>query len=180
MKKNVLMRRYILVLAAFLISIPVFSQVKWHSFEEAVELNKEEPRKFMIDVYTDWCGWCKVMDKNTFNHDIIADYLNEKYYAVKLDAEQRDSIVYEDQVFKFVASSGSKGVHEFAYALLGGKMSYPSVVFLDEKLQGLTVEKGYIKAHRFDLILKFIGGNHYLSKNWDTWTSEYKSPIPAE
>ncbi len=173
------MRKYLLVLATVLISFPAISQVKWYSFEEAVELNKKEPRKFMIDVYTDWCGWCKVMDKNTFNNETIAAYLNEKYYPIKLNAEQRDSIVYEDQVYKFVPS-GNKGVHEFAYALLGGKMSYPSVVFLDEKLQGLTVEKGYVKAHRFDMVLKFIGGNHYKSKKWDTWTAEYQSPIPAE
>ena len=173
------MRKIFLVLFVFLLTLPAFSQVKWYSFEEAVELNKDEPRKFMIDVYTDWCGWCKVMDKNTFNNDTVAAYLNKKYYPVKLNAEQKDSIMYEGHAYKYVAS-GARGVHEFAYALLGGNMSYPSIVFLDENLQGLTVEKGYIKAQRFDMIIKFIGGNHYKSKNWNTWTSEYSSPLPAD
>ncbi len=163
---------------AFLVS-NIFAQVKWYSFEEAVKLNEKEPKKFMIDVYTDWCGWCKVMDKNTFNNEIIAKYLNEKYYPVKLNAEQRDSITFKEQTYKYVAS-GNRGVHEFAYALLGGNMSYPSVVFLDEKYNGLTVEKGYIKAQRFDMIIKFIGDEHYKSSTWEKWSTEYSSPIPVE
>lgn len=169
---------YLISFLAFLV-LSLSAQVKWYTFEEAVKLNEKEPRKMMIDVYTDWCGWCKVMDKNTFNNDIIAKYLNEKYYAVKLNAEQRDSITFKEQTFKYVPS-GNRGVHEFAYTLLGGNMSYPSVVFLDENFNGLTVEKGYIKAQRFDMILKFIGGEHYKSDTWEKWSSSYSSPIPAE
>ena len=41
------------------------SKIKWISIEEAEKLNKENPKKIMIDVYTDWCGWCKKMDKDT-------------------------------------------------------------------------------------------------------------------
>ena len=63
------------------------SKVKWYTFEEAVELNKAEQRKIFIDVYTDWCGWCKKMDATTFNSPEIAKILNEEYYAVKFDAE---------------------------------------------------------------------------------------------
>ena len=49
--------------------------VNWMSFEEAVEKSKKEKRKIFIDVYTDWCGWCKVMDKNTFSQPVIAKYI---------------------------------------------------------------------------------------------------------
>jgi thioredoxin-related protein len=173
------MKKFFFILIVAFVGMNISAQVKWYSFEEAIELNKKEPRKFMIDVYTDWCGWCKVMDKNTFNNEIIAKYLNEKYYPVKLNAEQRDTLVFKDKTYKYVAS-GNRGVHEFAYALLGGNMSYPSVVFLDEKYNGLTVEKGYIKAQRFDMILKFIGDDHYKSDSWETWSADYSSPIPAE
>src|SRR5882757_10471977 len=68
------------------------SPVKWMTFQEAVEKSKTEKRKIFIDVYTDWCGWCKVMDKNTFPDLQIAKLLNEKFYPVKLDAEQTADI----------------------------------------------------------------------------------------
>ena len=112
------------------------SVINWMTFEEAMEKNKTEPRKIFIDVYTDWCGWCKVMDKKTFSNPIIAEYMNDKYYAVKLDAEQREDIEFNGTTFKFVAQ-GSRGYHELAAALLNGKLSYPTVVFMVEEFYSL-------------------------------------------
>ena len=63
--------------------------VKWMSLEEAVEKSKTEKRKIFIDIYTDWCGWCKVMDRETFQNPCIANYLNRNYYPVKFNAEQK-------------------------------------------------------------------------------------------
>ena len=67
-------------------------KVKWYTFEEAVDLSKNNPKKLFIDVYTDWCGWCKRMDQNTFTHPVIAKYLNENFYAVKFNAESTKPI----------------------------------------------------------------------------------------
>jgi thioredoxin-related protein len=155
---------------------PVSKEVKWYSIQEAEKLNKTAPRKIMIDVYTDWCGWCKVLDKNTFQNDTIAAYLNRKYYPVKLNAEQRDSIVFQDRSYKFVPQ-GTRGYNELAATLLGGQMSYPSVVFLDEKFQGIYISKGYVEAKNFDMILKYIGGDFYNTVAWDVWSAGYQSPI---
>ena len=69
----------------------IAEKVQWMSFEEAVAKNKLEPKKIFVDVYTDWCGWCKKMDAGTFNNPVVAKYLNEKYYNVKLDAEGQGS-----------------------------------------------------------------------------------------
>src|SRR6185295_7853223 len=91
--------------------------IKWMTFEEAVEKSKTEKRKIFIDVYTDWCGWCKVMDKNTFPDPEVARLLNEKFYPVKLDAEQTADITFRGTTFKFIAQ-GNKGVHQLAAALL--------------------------------------------------------------
>ncbi|MBK7335110.1 MAG: DUF255 domain-containing protein [Saprospirales bacterium] len=63
--------------------------LKWHTWEEAVAANKKEPRKILVDVYTDWCGWCKRMDATTFQDQTVMDYLKKNFYAVKLDAEQK-------------------------------------------------------------------------------------------
>jgi thiol:disulfide interchange protein len=101
---------------------PAEGTVKWITFEEAVKKSKVEKRPVFIDVYTDWCGWCKVMDKNTFNDPEVATLLNEKFYAVKFDAEQKEDVVFNGTTFKFVPS-GSKGYHQLAAALLNNQLS---------------------------------------------------------
>src|SRR5260370_42057313 len=99
--------------------------VKWMSFEEAVEKSKTEKRKIFIDVFTDWCGWCKVMDKNTFPDPEIARILNENYYPVKFNAEQTGDVAFRGATFKFIAQ-GNRGYHQLAAALLNNQMSYPN------------------------------------------------------
>ena len=171
-------KKFIIVGFLFLSLAIDAQQVKWYTFEEAIELNKKEPRKIMIDVYTDWCGWCKVMDRNTFNDSIVSGYLNLKYYPVKLNAEQKEDIKFNDVIFKFVAQ-GARGYHELAAALLNNQMSYPSVVFLDEKIQIIHVQQGYVQPQPFDEIIKFIGGNYYKNTSWEDWKRGYKSPFAA-
>src|SRR5690606_4382796 len=67
-------------------------KINWVSIEEAERLTKEAPRKIFVDVYTDWCGWCKRMDATTFTDEAVVDYVNEHYYAVKLNAESKENI----------------------------------------------------------------------------------------
>jgi uncharacterized protein YyaL (SSP411 family) len=166
----------------FLLGFVLFSltisaqEVKWYTFEEAVELNKKEPRKIMIDVYTSWCKYCKDMDNNTFANEIIADYLNTAYYPVKFNAEQKADVSFNNYTYKYV-SQGSRGIHELAYILLQGQMSYPSTVFMNESLEIIHIQKGFVEPVLFDEILKFIGGSHYLRTPWETWRSDYKSPF---
>lgn len=152
------------------------ANVEWLSMEEALAKHEKEPRKIFIDVYTDWCGWCKKMDKATFSHPEIAAYLNEEYYAVKFDAEQREDLTFRGTTFKYI-EQGRRGYHEFAAALLQGKLSYPTVVFMDENLNLIQPIPGYMDAKQFDPILKFIGGDHYKTTPWPDFAESYQSPI---
>jgi thioredoxin-related protein len=150
--------------------------VQWITFEEAVKKTKTEKRPVFIDVYTDWCGWCKVMDKNTFNDPRVAKLLNENFYAVKFDAEQKEDVVFNGTTFKFVPS-GAKGYHQLAAALLNNQLSYPTVVFLNENLEIIQPLAGYRKAPEFHKIAQFIGEGHYKSVKWDEWEKRYASPF---
>ena len=154
------------------------SKVNWMTFEEALERSKTEKRKIFIDVYTNWCGWCKVMDKNTFSHPEVAKYLNEKFYAVKFNAEQQEDVEFRGTTFKFVPS-GRKGYHQLAAALLQNKMSYPSVVFLDEDFNMSITPPlpGYKKPQEFDTIIKYIGGNHFKETKWEDFQKTYTSKV---
>src|SRR6266542_6018061 len=75
------------------------SKAKWYTLKEAMELQKKQPRKILIDIYTDWCGWCKKMDAETFTNPVIVDYLNAHFYPVKFNAEGSDSVIFANHRF---------------------------------------------------------------------------------
>lgn len=158
---------YITICSSFKI-ISVNNTLTWLSFEQAVELQKKEPRKILIDVYTDWCGWCKKMDKYTYTDQSVINNLNTKYYLVKFNAEQKEDIQFKDKTFKFKTEYKA---HELAVSLLNGQMSYPSTVFLDEDMNMLTNVPGYLTPKEINPILVYFGDNIYKTKNWKEYSS---------
>jgi thioredoxin-related protein len=147
---------------------PVGEKIEWLSWEQAVELNKTKPKKFLVDVYTDWCGWCKVMDKSTFPNDTIAKYLNKYFYCVKLNAEQRDTIRFNNYTFKYM-EQGRNGVHELAYSLVDGQLSYPTIVYLSERFERIVISPGYKKPAQLLPELRYTGEEFYKTKTWDAF-----------
>lgn len=145
------------------------NQLKWLTFEQAVELQAKAPKKIIIDVYTDWCGWCKKMDKYTYTNDEVIKNLQENYYLVKFNAEQKEEVKFKDKVFKFNPEYKS---HELAVSLLNGQMSYPSTVFLDEDLNMLTNVPGYLTPKEMNPILKYFGENIYKKMNWKEYSGK--------
>lgn len=167
----------------FLLGISSFdlsrtNEVKWLTFEEATALHKKEPRKLIIDLYTDWCGWCKVMDKNTYSNPVIASYINENFYAIKFNAEQKEPVEFNGHTFEFLPDAGRKGTHSIAYAVTGNNLSgYPMTVFMDEELRIIQPISGYLKPNQMEPILEFIGGEHYKTTKWDDFKKNHKSSL---
>ncbi len=151
--------------------------INWYSFEEAVKMGKKNPKKVFIDIYTDWCGWCKKMDATTFKNPIIAKYLNENYYPVKMDAEQNDTITFSGKQYVNPNPHGRRSSHQLAIALLQGKMSYPSYVFLNEKFEMLTVVKGYIQKKDFETVIKFFGEDAHRNMEWEKFKASFQGEI---
>ncbi|MGB0918540.1 MAG: thioredoxin family protein [Flavobacteriales bacterium] len=143
-------------------------KIKWVSLEEAEALRRTEPRKILIDVYTDWCGWCKRMDKTTFSEAKLVEYVNANYYAVKLDAEQREPITLGGKTYEYV-EHGRRGYNQIAKELLQDKMSYPTVVFLDENMNMIQPLAGYRDAKEMQPILEYLATNGYKETPWEDW-----------
>ena len=154
------------------------SKVKWYTIEEAEKLNKQEPRKIIIDVYTDWCSWCKKMDKETFQHPVIADYINKNFYPVKLNAESKEEITFNGNTFKYVVQ-GSRGYHELAAGLLNGKMSYPSVVYMNEKLELLGAVPGFYTPDRIEPLLSYIAEEKYTTQSLEEYQKTFESKLSS-
>lgn len=145
--------------------------IQWMTIEEAASaLENGTNLPVFIDVYTDWCGWCKRQDATTFSDPKVVEYMNSHFLNVKLNAEQTEDIVIKGQTFKFVAQ-GRRGYHEFAATIMNGKMSYPTVVFLDAELHNLSPVPGYRPAHEFLPIATYFGDGIYLEKTWEEYTS---------
>ena len=153
--------------------------VKWMTWEQAIGTlendirSGKKPKKIFVDVYTNWCGWCVKMDKETFEQPKIAAYLNEHFYPVKLNAEQKEDIVFAGKTFKFIAE-GRNGYHELADALLDKKMTYPTVVFLNEKAELMQRIPGYLDIPTFDCIMHYLAEEHYTKTPWDQFQKEFK------
>ncbi len=148
-------------------------QVNWLSWEEAMTLATKEGnnKKIFVDVYTDWCGWCKKMDKDTFQNPEVARYMEENFHMVKLDAEDTNPKNFKGRTFNYVPS-GRRGYNQLAAYLLNGRLSYPTVVFMDEKLNLLSPVPGYQKPGPFLNIARFFGDNIYLEKSWKAYSGQ--------
>lgn len=174
------MKKSLLFLLGLLITGSILAQdakIKWYTFEEAVELNKEEPKKVFIDVYTDWCGWCKKMDQSTFKHPVIVAYMNEYFYPVKLDAERTDTVMFMGYTFVNPNPEGRRSSHQLAQALLRGKMSYPSYAFMNEKNEVITVVPGYQQAKEFEKILHYFAEDAFMNEEWVKYSEKFKGEI---
>lgn len=127
----------LLVLVSF--SLQAQDKITWMKFEEAVAANAKDPKMLLVDVYTDWCGWCKKMDKETFTDEKVIAHINQNYYAVKLNAEDTK------RTFEFMG----KKYNEAEMAAAMRVRSYPNFVVIEPKLQNIAQLPGYRTPDQF-------------------------------
>lgn len=144
------------------------NEINWMTLEEAIEAQKNEPRKIMIDAYTTWCGPCKLLDKNTFHNPDVVKYINKNYYAVKFNAEGNDEITYKGTTYnnpEFVPEkTGRNSMHNLAKYF--GIRAYPTLLFLDEEANVIGPIPGYKTPRQLEIYLTLFKNNDY--KNMTT------------
>lgn len=145
------MKKYLMVFVLVIGSLVANAQeIKWMTFNEAIAAQKKNPKPIFMDVYTDWCGPCKMLDKNTFQDPKIVAFVNKNYYAVKFNGEGTDVINYKGTTFTNPRhnpeSKGRNAVHDFtSYLQLRG---YPSMYIFDAKGEVKSPIVGYYTAEQ--------------------------------
>lgn len=122
------------------------SGLAWYSIDDLDKMKNISDKKVMIDMYTSWCGWCKVMDKKTFTDPEVVKYMNDNIVAVKFNAERRDPVAFQGESYEWIPT-GRKGVNKLAMKMMSGRLGYPTMVYLDGSLNQIKSSPGYKKPN---------------------------------
>jgi thioredoxin-related protein len=156
------------------------NEVHWLTIDEVQVKMKEQPKKVYIDIYTDWCGWCKKMEATTFRSPDFVKYMNDNYYCVRLNAERKDTLRFAGRMFYF---DPAQRANTLAVALLQGKMSYPTSVIMEENFTSANPIPGYQELPTMEEIVRYFGDNIYKKQNWADYQKAYVAtwhPLSAE
>ncbi len=157
--------------------LPVFSQKKdktkvtWQSVATVQQLHAEQKKPIIIDVYTDWCMYCKVMDNTIWNDGKVSGYIKDHFYAIKFDAESKEPEDWFGQTYEYKTTYK---VHMLAALWLGGNMVYPSTVILPVSGEPIVVP-GVLKKKEIEPILVYFGEQHNKTTDWKTFRENYKT-----
>ncbi len=168
--------KYIIYLLLFSSTFSYAQSINWLSLNEALEAQKIKPKKIIMDVYTEWCGPCKMMDKNTFANRDVLNYINENFYAVKFNGEGNEKINFFDQEFtnpEFIdRRKGRNSTHQLTKFLQVDV--YPTIIFFSEEGDPIIPVKGYLNPREIELYLKLIKKGDYFAFRSEDDFEKYK------
>jgi thioredoxin-related protein len=148
------------------------SPVNWLTLQQAEDSVRTNGKPILIDLYTEWCGWCKVMDKKTYANKKVAEYLQRKFYSVKLDAETRRDIVWKGKKFSF---NPNYRANDFSVYLTNGNLSYPTTVIIPAGNGEPQAIPGYLEPKDFELIVKFFGEEKFGNVSFEDYRKKFKA-----
>jgi len=157
-------------------------KVNWIHVNDMEKAVKADPKPVIMDVYTSWCGPCKMMMAKTFTNKHVVKFVNDNFHAVKFNAEGNDTVSFQGSEYFNPSYDPGKartrnGTHQFAgIAAVNGRLAYPTLVYLNEQLQVLQPIQGYLTPEQLEPIITFFGDGHYKTeKDYNKWRETFKS-----
>lgn len=148
------------------------NKIRWQSFDNINEKLTKANKKFIVYFYFDGCKWCRYMEDNTLANDQISKFINQNYYIYKVNALHGNKIVVGNRSFTSV-HIGKYDFNELATELLNGDMSFPALVFLDEKFNKIQSIEGYYSQEEFEVLLSYFAGNHHKNTMFKKFANNY-------
>ncbi|MBP5326749.1 MAG: DUF255 domain-containing protein [Bacteroidales bacterium] len=158
------------------------AQVNWKTIEQASQIDtKTNNKMFFIDFSTSWCGWCKKMDRETFNDPVVSAILNKYYIPVHFDAEGTSTFTWNGTKYSNTQASGQRAqTHPFTRAILGQKIGYPSFAIFNRN-GGLTqILQGYQGAYDFSMVLWFFCSGDSQRYTFDEYQKIFQEEIKPD
>ena len=140
-------------------------ELKWRPLEAGFAEAKKSNKIIMIDVYTDWCGWCKKLDRDVYGSSDVADYLNRQYVIIKLNAESKSKVLFDKTSYTEAELSQAFGVS-----------GYPTILFFDSNGEPLDKLGGFVPANEFLPIIKYFGDGAYKTMTWKAYREKTDPP----
>ena len=144
-----------MILISILIAELSFGQAQEVRFEQLDSVQKTEKRPVVVFLHTSWCKYCGTMKNTTFRNDEVINRLNQKFYFISLDVEEKQDIQFRGHTFKYKPTGANTGVNELAEQLgtINGELSYPAICFLNAEYEIIYQQEGYLAAKDFLSIL---------------------------
>ena len=133
-----------------------FAQLNFIDFEQIDSLQQAEKRNVIVFIHTDWCKYCKVMHDKTFKNATVVKLVNDKFYFVDFNAEEKREIVFNENTFVFKPNGSNSGIHELAMELgtIDKQISYPVLCVLNEKNEIIFQHNSFLNAKDLIKILE--------------------------
>ncbi|WP_114791685.1 thioredoxin family protein [Niabella yanshanensis] len=149
--------KYILITIAGILLLSHISkaQVKAYSFEQVETLQKNEKRNVVVFIYTNWCQYCQAMKSTTLENGQVRKMLNDQFYYLALNAEEKKDIRFNNKLFKYKPNGANTGAHELAEALgnIDGKLAYPALVVLNSRYEIVFQYSGFLHTKAMRAVL---------------------------
>jgi len=141
------------------------TELKWRKFNAGLSEAKKTKKKIFVDVYTDWCKWCKKLDAEVYSDQKVVDYINKYYIPVKMNGESSDSVHFKNQSFTEATLSQAFGVSGF-----------PTLIFLASNGEPIDKIGSFLPKDQFLQVAEFIGEDYYKNKKWDDFIKQKGTP----
>ena len=172
MKMKIILIVCMVILTSAKVNLTNRDKLDWMEMNELSAQLKTESKPVLIDLYTNWCYWCKVMDKKTYTNAKVIAYISDHFYPVKLNAESKEMVQWKEKEYNY---NNAYKINDFALYATSGQLGFPATIIIPNTHSELISIPGFLEPKEIEPILKFFGEGAYKTQNYTTFKSTFKS-----